>query len=90
MPKNRHCVVCAKATVQRNPTRKRKLRLTQTQFDQPVEFDAQVTADHLVKHDGGEEDDGVPRDTVAVVLLDRGTGWTDVYPKGSKTTEHIV
>ena len=56
----------------------------------PVRFGAQVTADHLIKNDDGEEDDGIPIDTVAVVLLDRGTGWIDVYPKGSKSTEHTV
>ncbi len=42
------------------------------------------------QNDDGEEDDGIPADTVAVVLLDRGTGCIDVYPKGSKSTEHIV
>ena len=45
---------------------------------------------HLINNDDGEEDDGIPTDTNAVVLLDRGTGWIDVYPKGSKSTEHTV
>ncbi len=44
----------------------------------------------MIKNDDGEEDDGIPIDTVAVVLLDRGTRWIDVYPKGSKSTEHTV
>ena len=39
-----------------------------------VKFGAQVTADHLIKNNDGEEDDGISADTVAVVLLDRGTG----------------
>ena len=56
----------------------------------PVKFGAPATADHPIKNDDGEEDDGVSTDTAAVVLLDRGTGWIDVYPKGSKTTEHTV
>ena len=44
----------------------------------------------MIKHDDGEGDDDIPRDTVVVVLLDRGTGWIDVYPKSSKSTEHTV
>ncbi len=56
----------------------------------PEKLAAQVTADHLIEIDGGEEDDGIPIDTVVVVLLDRGTGWIDVYPEGSKSTEHTV
>ncbi len=56
----------------------------------PVKLGAQVAADHLIRKDDGEEDDGIPTDTVAVVLLDRGTGWIDVYPKGYKSTEHTV
>ena len=45
----------------------------------------------MIKNDDGEEDDDtVPHDTVAVVLLDRGTGWLDVYPKASKSTEHTI
>ncbi len=37
----------------------------------------------MIKNDDGEEDDGIPVDTVAVVLLDRGTGWIALYPKAS-------
>ncbi len=44
----------------------------------------------MIKNDDGEEDDGIPVDTVAVVLLDRGTGWIALYPKASKSTEHTV
>ena len=33
----------------------------------PIEFGAQVTADHIVNNDGGDEDDGIPHDTVADV-----------------------
>ena len=56
----------------------------------PTKFGAYVTADHLIKNDDGEGDDDIPHDTVAVVLLDRGTGWLDVYPKASKSTEHTI
>ena len=42
----------------------------------PVKLAVQVTADHLITRDDGEEDNGISTDTVAVVLLDRGTGWT--------------
>ena len=59
-------------------------------FRFPEAFGAQVTAGHLTKNDDGEEDDGIPVDTVAVVLLDRGTGWIALYPKASKSTEHTV
>ena len=56
----------------------------------PVKLGAEATADHLTQNDDGQEDDGIPTDTVAVVLLDRGTGWIDVYLKGSRSTEHTV
>ena len=38
-----------------------------------IKLGARVTADHLIKNDDGEGDDDIPADTVAVVLLDRGT-----------------
>ena len=56
----------------------------------PVKLGAQVPADHLINNDDGEEDDGAPTDTVCLVLLDRGTGWIDVYPTGSKSTERTA
>ena len=56
----------------------------------PTKLGAYVTADHLIKNDDGEGGDEVPHDTIAVVLLDRGTGWLDVYPKASKSTEHTI
>ena len=56
----------------------------------PERFGAQITAARLIKHGDGEEGNGIPIDTVAVVLLDRGTGWIDVYPKGPKSTEQTV
>ena len=40
----------------------------------PVKLGAQVNMNHLIKNDDAEEDDDMPVDTVAVVLLDRGTG----------------
>jgi hypothetical protein len=93
LSKNPHCEVCAKANVQR--TSKRKKRAVAIGPDAIVFriqdfFGAQVTADHLIKNDDGEEDDGIPVDTVAVVLLDRGKGWIALYPKASKSTEHNV
>ena len=56
----------------------------------PTKLGAYVTADHLIKNDDGEGDDDIPHDTVAVVLLDRGTGWLDVYPKAPRSTEHTI
>ena len=56
----------------------------------PTTFGAYVTADHLIKNNNGEGGDEIPHDTVAAVLLDRGTGRLDVYPKASKSTEHTV
>ena len=56
----------------------------------PMKLGAHFAADRLIKNDDGEGDDDIPADTVAVVLLDRGTGWLDVYPRASKSTEHTV
>ena len=92
MPWNLHCEVCANAEVQHTAQRKKVVVIEPDAAEPsiPVKFGAQATADHLIKHDDGEEDDGIPTDTVVVVLLDRGTGWIDVYPEGSKSTEHTV
>ncbi len=59
MPKNQHCEVCAKAQVQR-ASKKKKVALGPDAIGPyiPVKFGAQVTADHLIKNDGGEGDDG--------------------------------
>ena len=90
MPKKLHCEVCARAKAHRTSKKKAALAADATGPSIPVRFGAQATADHLIKNDGGEEDDGIPHDTVAVVLLDRGTGWIDIYPKGANTAEHTV
>ncbi len=92
MPKNLHCEVCARANAQRASRKTKKAVLGPDAVGPhiPVKLGAQATADHLIKNDGGGEDDGIPHDTVVVVLPDRGTGWIDIYPKGAKTAEHTV
>ena len=82
MPKNPHCEVCAMAKAQGKSKRKKAVAIDPDAIGLkiPEKLGAQVTADRLIKNDDGEEDDGGPVDTVAVVLPDRGTGWIDVYP----------
>ncbi len=91
MPKNQHCDVCNKAKIQRT----RKMRVTSKAVPVegrkvPTKFGEQVTGDHFIKNtpDDVDEDPGQPKDTVGIVIFDRGTKWLAVYPKASKTTTH--
>ena len=53
-----------------------------------------MTGDHFIKHslskEGEIEDPNFPVNTVAVVLLDRGTKWLSVYPKATKSAFHTI
>ncbi len=52
-------------------------------------FGDHCTGDRLIKRDT-TDDDGLPVDTSALVLLDKATGWVAVYPKASKPTLHTM
>ena len=45
---------------------------------------------NLIKRGAADDDDGLPRDTSALVMLDKATGWIAVYPKASKSTLHTI
>ena len=90
-PKNPFCDVCSKAKMQR----RRKIRASSKPVPDecrkvPSAFGEQVTGDHFIKNtpDDDDEDPDHPKDTVGVVLYDRGTKWLAVYPKGTKTAWH--
>ena len=92
MPTTFHYEVCARAKAQHTSKEKMAVVIDPDAVGPniPERFGAQITADRLTKNDDGEEDDGIPIETFAVVLLDRGTGWIDVYPEGSNSTEPTV
>ena len=56
----------------------------------PVTFEDHCTGDHLIKRDTADDDDGLPVDTSALVMLDKATGWIVVYPKALKPTLPIT
>ncbi len=50
----------------------------------PAMFGDQFSADHLIKNDDGEEGSDIPVDRVALVMLDRATGWIAILPNSVK------
>ncbi len=53
----------------------------------PVMFVDHCTGDHLVKRDTADDNDGLPVDTSALVMIDKATGWIAVYPAAAKSIE---
>jgi len=81
---NPFCEVCCRSRAQRKPRKKGALAMG----ERPKKFGQQVTADHFVCKDGsGEGDDYFPKANFAVVVFDRATDWTEVYPKATKSYE---
>ena len=78
-PKNPHCSSCQRAKMQAKPAPRRKNKHPE---DAPTVFGEQVTADHLIAQDIGDE--SILGDKVALVVLDRATRWLACYPLLSK------
>ena len=83
---NKHlCEVCLKAKAQRMPQKNKVVALEPytAPREAPAKCGGQVTADRLIKDDGGKEDSGILADTVALAKVDRATHWIAVYPKAT-------
>ncbi len=91
LPNNPHCEVAPRQTS--NADKEEHVVVIEPDtipHEAPVKFGDQVTADNLIRNDDGVGDSGIRVDTVAVVLLDRGTKWIDVFPTASETTDHTT
>jgi hypothetical protein len=86
IPKNPFCPSCQKAKAQRRHARdKKKSPEAVLLGPPPKEFADEVTCDHLTTL--AEEDIGIDKSRVALACKDRGTGYGDVYPTGTKSAE---
>jgi hypothetical protein len=79
-PKNIHCSSCQRAKMQLKAAPRRKDKKPE---DAPTVFGEQVTADHLIAQDVGDE--SIMGDKVGLVVLDRATKWLDCFPLLSKS-----
>ena len=43
-----------------------------------------------MKRGTADDDDGLPVDTTALVLIDVATGWIAVYPKAARSKEYTI
>ena len=78
--KNPHCSSCQRAKMQAKRTPRRHPK----EEDVPTTFGQQVTADHMIAQD--VLDESVLGDKTALVVLDRGTKWIDMFPLLTKDT----
>ena len=86
-PKNPYCSSCQRAKMKAKPAPRRK----RNPEDAPKVFGEQVTADHLIARDVGDE--SILGDRVALVVLDRATKWIDCFPlltKGAIDAAHAL
>ena len=86
LPKHPHCEVCAKAKIQRRQRRGKPRR----DDDEPalVMFGDHCPGSNSIKRDTADDDDGIPVDASALLMLGNATGWIVVYPKASKSMPH--
>ena len=76
------CECCVQARGQRKQHRKLKLG------PPPKTFGKEVTGDHLIDRKGpAPEDPFFPNAQAAFVFYDRGTDWTECFPKGRFRTK---
>ena len=50
-----------------------------------VKFGDQCIGDYFLKCGTADDDDGLPVDTTALVLIDVATGWIAVYPTDARS-----
>ena len=93
MPKNPNCKVCQTAKLQRKQKRRKSAKAGAllggdgVEGTPPTKFGQQATGDHLINTRSKDAQfDEYPDAHVGLVILDIGTSWVDVFPKGSKST----
>ena len=83
LPKHPKCDACQVAKMQFRPCRR-----SDSDKDGPTKFGVQVTLDHIVTlHPDASCYEGMAD---AVVIKDRATGWIEIYPLPSKSTESTI
>ena len=97
-PFNPFCRACVEGRTRKKP--RRKGGLTAAGEAESGKFGDLLTGDPVIARKGligeqlADEVDKFGQDhlhaKVAVVLYDRGTGWVQCYPKGSKTKEDTI
>ena len=84
-PTDPNCPICQHSKMQRVPHQRAAKRADRYEREPISEF-GEITADHAIMGSGEQSRNG---DQVALMVMDRFTGWIGAFPARSKSVEEL-